>query len=389
MPAFVIGYYNNLSEQKIKLLPELFYFSFMEILQIIFLAIAVILTVLNLFIFIGLSRKRKHSQKNNKEILFSIIIAAKNEADNLAKLMNALKRIEYSYLNYEIIIVDDNSSDDTLKIAANYESDFPNYKVYTLKEKSLPGKKGALDFGVSKAKYPYIMITDADCEPQNNWLKSYAEKFNEGYDFLFGAAPFYERNKLVNKISCFENLRSSLLTFSSANIGVPFSAAARNFGFKKSSFEKISGYKNTIETISGDDDLLLREAIKNKMKVGTVKEKNSSVYSYTKLSFKSYFNQRARHTKTSFFYSPSRQIGLGIWHTVNLLCLCSLILAVISPVFFIPFLLKLFFDLALVVVYQETFGYHFKPVSIFFLQIIYEIFLLINFAGAIFKKDKW
>ena len=87
---------------------------------------------------------------------------------------------------------------------------------------------------------------------------------------LFGIAPFYQKKNLVNKISCFENLRSSVLSFSMASIGLPYTAAARNFGFSKNAFESLGGYSKTKDTKSGDDDLLLREAVKNKLKIGVV-----------------------------------------------------------------------------------------------------------------------
>ncbi len=361
----------------------------MEILQVLFIIAAAILTVLNLFILYGLRRGKSIGSNWKKEIFFSIIVAAKNEEDNVSKLLSSLRKIDYPEAMYEIIIVDDNSSDNTFAAVLNYKNEFTNFSVHSLKEKSMPGKKGALDYGISKAQNPFILITDADCRPQRNWLKSYAERFIEGYDFLFGIAPFDVEENLINKISCFENLRSSILTFSSANLGIPFSAAARNFGFKKSSFEKIKGYGNTIETLSGDDDLLLREAVKNKMKIGTISGINSFVYSSAKSSFKKYFSQRSRHTKTSFYYLPSRQIILGLWHAVNLICLFSFLLIRLDILFVLPFIIKLLFDIISVRINQNNFGYHFKIRETIVFQIFYEIFLIINFTGAIFKKDKW
>ena len=101
----------------------------------------------------------------------------------------------------------------------------------------MSGKREALSFGISKSKYPFILITDADCQPEKNWLKSYSNKFGQGYEMLFGIAPFYQHKNLVNKVSCFENLRSSILSFSMASVGLPYTAAARNFGFSKNAFE--------------------------------------------------------------------------------------------------------------------------------------------------------
>ena len=114
--------------------------------------------------------------------------------------------------------------------------------------------------GIEASKFPFILITDADCIVSPQWLKSCAAVFHQGYDFIFGPAPFYPENNFINNVSCYENIRNQFLTFSFANIGLPYSASARNFGFTKEAFQKIGGYKNTTDTLSGDDDLLIKRS---------------------------------------------------------------------------------------------------------------------------------
>ncbi len=361
----------------------------MEILQIILFSAALLLVIYNLIVFLGLNRTRNTDSSQSGEINFSIIIAAKNEEKNIPQLISALKQIEYKTDNFEVIIIDDNSTDNTFAVCSELIAGMNNYHSYRVSNKMFPGKKGVLNFGITKAKYSFILITDADCRPSPGWLKDFSGMFNKGYDFIFGKAPFEAEENIVNKISCFENLRSSILTFSFANIGFPYSATARNFGFRKSSFEKIEGYQNTTETLSGDDDLLLREAIRNKMKIGTLNGSNSFVFSTTKKSLSAYLKQRSRHTKTSLYYLPSRQFNIGIWHLINMFCLFSPLFSAVNILLIIPFFIKIFLDIITGLVYQKKFGYKFSFVEIFYLQIVYEVFLIINFAGAIFRKDSW
>ncbi len=233
------------------------------------------------------------------------------------------------------------------------------------------------------------MITDADCRPESGWMMKASEKFSDGFDLIFGIAPFYEFNSPVNKISCFENLKNSILSFGLAGKGIYYSAAARNFGFRRDSFEKIKGYSNTTETLSGDDDLLIREAVKNKLKIGILNSEGSKVYSKTKDTFREYFAQRSRHTKTSFYYLPGVQAVLGTWHLTNILLLFALLASLFNPVFIIPFAVKIIFDILISSKLQGIFGYRFKISEIFALQVTYEIFLIINFINAAFRKDKW
>ncbi|MFO7447705.1 MAG: glycosyltransferase [Ignavibacteriaceae bacterium] len=342
-----------------------------------------------LILYISLRKFLTKPSKTSYNLNFSIIIAAKNEGRNIPGLIESLKNLNYPSEKFEVIIIDDNSSDNTFELTKQLSSELKNFSVIAAGDnKRYPGKKGALDTGISKAEYPYILITDADCIPSEDWLTYYSGRFSEGYDIVFGPAPFYQTNSLMNKISCFENLRASLLVFGAAELNFSYSAMARNFGFKKSSFENIGGYSNTVETLGGDDDLLLREAVKHKMKIGTINHPGAFVYSIARESLDRYLKQKKRHTKTSLHYLPSRQLLLTIWHTINIFALFYPLISM-NPDFIPLFFLKLFADFSMVSFYQKKFGYTFSITEKIYLQIYYEIFLIINFFNALVNKDKW
>jgi cellulose synthase/poly-beta-1,6-N-acetylglucosamine synthase-like glycosyltransferase len=287
------------------------------------------------------------------------------------------------------MIIDDDSIDKTFETALGAIGTCSNYHIYKIRDKIFPAKKGALAFGISLASNPFILITDADCRPNKEWLKYFSTKFIDGYDFVFGITPFMQENTAVNRLSCFENLSNSILTFSAAKMGVPYSAAARSFGFRKSSFEKIKGYSNTVETLSGDDDLLLREAVRNKLNIGVVLNPEAFVYSSSKKTWKEYIRQRARHTKTSLYYLVRHKLFLSAWHLINLLMLFSPILIMINIYCLFPFIFKIAIGLIIILYFQKKFGYRFKLQEIIYLQILYELFLIINFTNAVIKKDSW
>ncbi|MDZ7763536.1 MAG: glycosyltransferase [Melioribacteraceae bacterium] len=326
---------------------------------------------------------------NNSHIKFSIIIAAHNEEKTMTPLFESLKKLNYPKENYEIIFVNDQSTDNTKHVIDEFIQTTPNAKIYDSFGKKHPGKKGALDIGIARAKNDFILITDADCKPEPNWLIRYSEKFAEGYDFLFGISPYKQTGTLVNKIATFENLRSHILTFTAAKLGFPYSAAARSFGFQKSAFEKLEGYSKTLQTLCGDDDLLLREAVKNKMKIGTVESPDAFVHSTTKEDWKDYLIQKARHTSTSNYYLLKHQVFLSVWHFVNLILLFCFFGGFVNPVFFIPFAIKLGFDVFLVQILQKKFGYRFTMIETLYLQIIYEILLIVNYIRGTLGESKW
>ena len=363
---------------------------FVVIFILIFLwIISVILIYFSLSSLFSVNDASKSKAFLDTQIQISIVIAARNEVEKIEGLITSLIRLDYAQNNFEVILIDDHSSDDTFRAIKKSIGGIDNFSVLKNENDGLLAKKGALSFGISKTKFPNIMITDADCLPQTGWLKSFSEKFSEGFDFVFGTAPFYLNKSFVNNLTAFENLRSSILTFSSANLGMPYSATARSFGFSKQAFSKIGGYENTFETLSGDDDLLLREAVKNKLKIGLVIDKKAFVFSSAKKTFKDYLIQKARHTKTSLHYLLKHKIMLGFWHLLNLIFLISPLLIFINILFVIPFLIKILSDEFIILSYQKKFGYNFKFGRIFIMQITYEILIVLNFINALFRKNKW
>ncbi|QQS37359.1 MAG: glycosyltransferase [Ignavibacteriales bacterium] len=417
-----------------------------------FILVSFSFVLMNILFLLRLRRNELPSpQAENKIPGVSIVVAAKNEQDNIARLLESIKNCKYPYENFEIIIVDDRSQDDTTEIINSLKGNHSNLKVVTAKDKPYPGKKGALALGIQYSKYDFILITDADCVVSEKWIETFANKFLSGFDFVFGAAPltnnldelnyFSEKNdnsrqrflsrgllrndslkshiqddchfdqrekshsfieskssnasqltkqgNFISKISSFENLRSSILTFTAAKLGMPYSAAARSFGFKKSSFEKVKGYANTTETLSGDDDLLLREAVKAKMKIDCIIEPDAFVYSETKKTFREYLFQKSRHTKTSLHYLFKSQLVLGLWHIANLLLMLSLFLIPLNLIYITFFILKLLIDVIVVLSLQKKFGYSFNFFEIIFLQPVYEVMLVINFFAGIILPDKW
>lgn len=359
----------------------------MIIIGLIISISAVVFLGLTLLIHLSFS-KTQTSPAEEEYLTISIVIAAKNESKNLEALFNSLHKLNYPKNKYEIIFVNDNSTDNTFQKAEKFSAG-KNIRIKQAGDKILPAKKGALVIGIGEANYDYIMITDADCEVEEDWLIKASDTFNGGAELIFGNAPYKVKDTFVSKAASFENLRNNLLTFSSSIMGFTYSCAARNFGFTKSAYQKLEGYNKTQETLGGDDDLLIREARKANMKIRPFFGKNSFVYSYSPNTWDEYFQQRGRHLSTSHYYLFSSKFLLGIWHLSNLLLLFSIFLLPVSIFFLIPFLFKVIFDLVTVKRLQSHFGYEFNIYKIFIYQIVSDVLLIIHFLNSFSKKDSW
>lgn len=325
----------------------------------------------------------------SNSIKISIVTAAKNENDKIENFISSIKNLDYPEEYFELIIVDDNSTDKTKATVCRLIEDRKNFRLVKAETKTFRAKRGALLKGIEMSRFSNIVITDADCIPSVNWLKACACQFEKGNEFIFGPAPYYREKHFINKISSIENLKNQFLLFSLASLGMSYTCSARNLGFSKASFYRIGGYNNTLETLSGDDDLLLREAVKNKLKISAFYNKDAMVFSYTKSNLKDYLIQKARHTQSSFYYLSRNRVVLAVWHLLNLFMLFSPILIFLNSNFIWLFIIKMVSDLTIILNCQKKFGYEFHFAEIFFYNILSEIFIVINFFNALFNKITW
>lgn len=319
---------------------------------------------------------------------FSIIIAAKNESNNINSLFNSLLKLDYSQEKYEIIVVDDSSVDNTLLIAESYKNLLP-LRVLKAENKNYLGKKGALDIGVKCAIYDIIITTDADCEVPPELLLRFNDYFNYNNDVVIGFAPFYQKEGISNFYSCFDNLRSSFLTFYLTKFGLPYNAYGRNFGYRKKVFNDLNGFEKISKSLSGDDDLLLNLAVSRGYIIGMMLTEDSLVLSNTKQTFREVFIQKTRHTKASHFYPLKVNAILSIWHISNIILFLFPLLNISNTKFYIPLLFKIVVDILIVKSFETKLKYRFRILRIIILQILYEIMLIIIFISSILLKDRW
>ncbi len=329
-----------------------------------------------------------HNVSSHSYQPISVLIAMKNEKENLPSLFNSLSNLDYPKDKFEIIIVDDNSTDGTFTAAKEIFSSLENVNIVKVTNKKYPYKKGALDFGLQFCKNDFIALTDADCKPEKDWLKKISVAL-EKFDLAFGSAPLIPTNTLASKFAAYESSKNQVANLIGLQIGIPFSATGRNFAYKKSSFLKIGGYSKTLETISGDDDLLLREAYIKKLKIGFIDPGNAKVFSNAPDNWEKYFKQRSRHVKTSHHYTFIQKLFGFIYFVSEIIFTYSFLLVPFGIFFPLVTLLKL--KITYSTIKQNIFLFYTKPkIGEFLLfELIFPIILLVNFTLSIFSKTDW
>ncbi|MCK4694773.1 MAG: glycosyltransferase, partial [Candidatus Cloacimonetes bacterium] len=208
------------------------------------------------FLVLGCGILRNWKVKKPKELTYSILIACRNEEKNLPELFNSLNKLEYPKDKFEIIIVDDASTDNSLELIKEFCKININTKYFHLSEKhsDYKGKKAALKLAAENSKYEIFLFTDADCSVKLEWLKSYNNYISENIGMVVGN---YSETK-INPLRKFSNQISSAIYASTIGLGIPFSAAGGNLAVKKAVFDEIGGYEKIKHYQSGDDKLLLQ-----------------------------------------------------------------------------------------------------------------------------------
>lgn len=262
----------------------------------------------------------KQKEKNSlKEIPVSVIICAKNEAKNLKIFLPFV--IEQHYKEFEIVLINDASSDETLEIMESFREQHDNIKIIDVKntEAFWGNKKYALTLGIKAAKHEHLLFTDADCKPiSKNWITEMCNYFSSEKTIILGYGKYKKEKKLVNLFVRFETLLTAIQYFSYAKLESPYMAVGRNLAYTKTDFFNVKGFIKHMQIKSGDDDLFIQDAA-NKKNTAICTHQNSFTESLAPTSFLKWFQQKRRHISTANYYKTKHQFFLGLFFVSKVL----------------------------------------------------------------------
>lgn len=285
-----------------------------DILFYLFLIATIVQLFYWVFIFSKLAfyKPEKYLPKRGEveEKPVSVLICAKNEEENLKK--NLPKILNQNYKNYEIIVVNDHSTDKTLDYLLHLKSKTQILHVINLKSSSPPGKKTALMRAITAANHDVLLLTDADCCPESsNWIFQMQATISEEAQIGLGFSPYYKEKGLLNKFIRFETAYTAIQYFSFALAGSPYMGVGRNLIYNKSLFLLNKGFSKHAHIASGDDDLFVNAAATGRNTRINLSS-GSFVYSNPKRTWKGYYHQKSRHFTTGTAYKRTHQLSLGL-----------------------------------------------------------------------------
>ena len=322
-----------------------------------------------------------------KEPLISVVIPARNEELTIANLLRDLSFQHYK--NFEVIVVNDDSEDETLWMASN--AGLKNLQAVHNKGR---GKKAAIATGVKLARGTIIVSTDADCSVPPQWLTHVRAGFrNQHVMMIFGGVRMEGGSSFFDALQSMEF--SSLIGSGAATaaMGFPTTCNGANLAFRKKVFSEVKGYEGNLAIPSGDDEFLMRKI--QSLYPGSIRflhHEESVVSTTTHKDPDAFLNQRIRWASKWRFNSSWTARVLAV-----LIALLQLVFIINWAFIFSSFILQALFLIVVKMILEAAFllqvcrflQTRWNWLAFFSLQVIYPLYVLTVAVHSFFVPFQW
>lgn len=360
------------------------------ILNFIFFVVLAIQILFYIFLYRNFFTKRNVNVQYKPPV--SIVICAKNEAKNLLKNIPAIA--EQNYPTFEIIIVDDQSTDETKDVVSLLKKKYTNINYLYIENKIGFGKKNIIEKGVAIAVFDTLLFTDADCKPASpNWIATLTSHLL-GHDIVLGISPYYAtKNSILLDMQQYETIQTYLQYIALANAGMPYMCVGRNVMIKKALYQQLKWKNEEYHLATGDDDLMIQK-LANATNTNTCIDKDSFTFSWAKDTYTDWSKQKLRHYTAGISYKFIHQFILGtfLW-TKLLFYILAMYLFCIKTNYLILILVTTYFSMLFLLFNKISNNYQNKLsiLKISYLDFLTTFNILLLSFLSLFKnkKNKW
>lgn len=272
--------------------------------------------IIDLKLLKGLNRLKTGTSTQKPPV--SVIVSAKDESENIKECIESL--LANQYHDFEILVANDRSTDDTPAILKELESAY-THKIRVLHinpEENSEGwspKKFALNKLIEMSQHPIILTTDADCRVPPLWIDSMVKEFEDDVQFVVGFS-YYEHipkmNRLLFKLQALEFLSHMIVASGAIAIKFPITSSGTSLGYRKDWFYSVNGFSDVSQVLSGDDDLLLHKLSANApQKVRFCPNPEGEVKTFPAKTVTELWYQRKRWASKTTKYTPQVVALLG------------------------------------------------------------------------------
>jgi cellulose synthase/poly-beta-1,6-N-acetylglucosamine synthase-like glycosyltransferase len=344
-------------------------------IAIIILLISFSYVLLMIFFCYGWVHTKNEKLDLTGVVKISVIVAARNEAENILLCLQSIVHQSYLKRHYEVIVVDDASTDSTNSIIVSFCKEYDFIKLITLNEETKnTGKKLAIEKAIEIATGDLIVTVDADCTMNKNWLSTIAAYYcKTNAEMIVGPVCFYDEHTLFEKMQSLEFMALIASGAGALYFNKAIMSNGANLIYTKKVFNLVNGFKGT-ENIASGDDVLLMYKIKEEYSssIHFLKYKDAIVYTKAKATFSGFVNQRKRWASKGFrnFNKETKAVSL--------------------VVYLFNFLIVLLPFVDLILAGDSYFSLSFFEIALILLLIKCVIdFLLLFLAASFFKKKSF
>jgi glycosyltransferase involved in cell wall biosynthesis len=242
----------------------------------------------------------------------SVVICARNESENLSRFLPEI--LEQDYPCFEVIVVNDGSTDETSDLLQDLCLKYPNlYGTFVPENANIRStKKLGLTIGIKAAKFDVLLFTDADCKPTSNrWIANMARNFTQSTEFVLGYGAYMHEKGFVSRLISYDTLFIGMQSLGCALVGDPYMGVGRNMAYRKETFVRMKGFSKSLALQSGDDDLFVNNGA-NEYNTRVEISSDSVTWSIPKANYRNWYRQKERHLSTSDFYKRSSLFRIGL-----------------------------------------------------------------------------
>ncbi|BAO54282.1 glycosyltransferase [Nonlabens marinus] len=302
----------------------------MEIGLPFYTLLIVVIINLTYYLYFAKSAYVKQALPSKSSSPVSVIVCAKNEAQNLLELVPLL--LNQTHPDFEIILINDASSDDTRSIVEDFSSKHQNVQMVDVvnNETFWANKKYALTLGIKKAKNDQLVFIDADCRPSSSeWLSLMSAPLSGSNRIVLGYGGYEKvKDSILNRLIRFETVFTAMQYMGYALRGNPYMGVGRNLAYTAQQFYDVSGFMAHMRIMGGDDDLFINEAATAE-NTAVQLDPDSFAISKPKTTWAQWWTQKKRHVSTAKHYKRKHKCTLGLFFLSQFFFILSTIVAFI------------------------------------------------------------
>ncbi len=364
------------------------------IFLICFSVIAFFLLLYYGFIFVRFAFHKPKKIKDYRQDPISIVITSCDQAHHLSRTLPAILTQQYN--DYEVIVVSDNSHDETAQVVEDYQKQYSHLVFVDLNSSvtTIKGKKFPLAIGIKEAKHKLIVLTDANCMPASPyWLQNMAKHFVNGKQIVLGYCSIEKQPGFFNRLLRFDSLQTAIQYFSYSLAKMTYMGKGQNLAYTKDLFMKQRGFASHNHIEYGDDDIFIGRAATDK-NVDIEYFSESYTIARPKVNFRRWFKEKKGYLSTRSFYKPGIRFLLGTYSVLNLLFFVFLGLSIGFSVHVLPFLIATLSVFVFKTLCQYlVFGFSAAKLKekdiiphIFFIDLFYALISIFIYIAAKFSR---